>query len=205
MMSVKEKEIPSGEPDQKDKDSSGDTPNHPEGAGDDGKVSYDTYKKLLSEKKKVQSELDKIRKETDEIKRKELESQNQYKELYESSKTETEKLKETLKGHEERWQDALKLNAFNAALGDTKRIEPKFYGFIDTSKILVDPETNKVDPVSVQKEVNRVNREYPEIIKSTVKGSMPSESPTGGQTLTYEAWKKLQLKEKKSRMKEVKD
>ena len=59
MMSVKEKEIPSGEPDQKDKDSSGDTPNHPEGAGDDGKVSYDTYKKLLSEKKKVQSELDK--------------------------------------------------------------------------------------------------------------------------------------------------
>lgn len=193
--------------DDKSKDKSPvENPPSPEGSEGEAKtISYETYRKLLSEKKNLQSENEKLKGESTERERRELESKEEYKKLYESSKTENEELKNKVKSHEERWQDALKLNAFNSALGDTKKIEPKYYGFIDTSKILIDPETNKVDAVSVQKEVDRVTRDYPELIKSTIKGNMPNNAPSSGGFLTLEQWKNLPLKEQKARMKEVKD
>lgn len=194
---------PSGD-DNKDDNTPVENPPNPEGKDGD-KVAYESYKKLLTEKKTIQLKLDKLQKETDERVKTELESQQKYKELYEAGKSESEDLKKKLQAHDERWQDALKLNAFNSALGDTRKIESKFYGFIDTTKILIDPETNKADPVSVQKEVDRVTKEYPEIIKSTVKGDLPNQSPTGGKGLTYAEWKNLPVKEMKARRKEVID
>lgn len=208
MMSVETKDqVTTRGSDDKSKDKSPvENPPSPEGSDGEGKpVSYEAYRKLLSEKKNLQSENEKLKGESTERERKELESKEEYKKLYESSKAENEELKNRVKSHEERWQDALKLNAFNSALGDTKKIEPKYYGFIDTSKILIDPESNKVDPVSVQKEVDRVTRDYPELIKSTIKGNMPNNAPSSGGALTLEQWKNLPLKEQKARMKEVKD
>ncbi len=202
-MTVEDKN-PSGDDKQPTDNSPVETPPNPEGKDGD-KVAYDSYKKLLSEKKALQLKLDKLQKDADERVKTELENQQKYKELYEAGKSESEDLKKKLQAHDERWNDALKLNAFNSALGDTRKIESKFYGFIDTSKILIDPETNKVDPVSVQKEVDRVTREYPEIIKSTVRGDLPNGSPRGGKGLTYAEWKDLPIKEMKARRKEVID
>lgn len=169
-----------------------------------GKVDYASFQKLLAEKKKLQKEYEKIQSEAEKRKKQELETQERYKELYESVQTEKHELETKVKEHETRWQDAIKINAFNETLGDTRKIDSKYLGFIDTSKILIDPDTNKVDLVSVQKEVDRVTTSYPEIVKSTITTTMPNNAPNSRGTLSYDEWIKLPAAEMKRRKKELK-
>lgn len=183
---------------------SGQPANRPEGSGS-GKVDYASYQKLLSEKKKLQKEFDRIKQDSEKQKNQELINQQRYKELYESVQTEKSKLEEKVMEHETRWQDAIKINAFNETLGETKRIDSKYLGFIDTSKILIDADTNKVDPVSVQKEVERITTVYPEIVRSTVTTTLPNAAPNSRGTLSYQEWLKLPPAEMKRRRKELKD
>lgn len=193
---------PSGESDQT-QPPVGEPPKDPVDQGGGDKVAYESYKKLLSEKRKIQTELEKFRSESEKRHEQELQSQAKYKELWESSKQEADQLKEKLSGHEERWNDAIKLNAFHDALGEAKKIDPKYAGFIDTGKILIDPETGRVDPLSAKKEVDRIMGEYPEIIKSTVTNHLPNTSPSST-ALKYEDWLKLPAAEMRKRYKEVK-
>jgi hypothetical protein len=172
-----------------------------DGSGDT--VAYESYQKLLSEKKKLQARLDKQEREAEGKQREELEAQQKYKELWESEKTEVESLRGKVRSYEERWDDALKLDAFNRALGDTRRIDAKYSGFIDTSNILIDPETGKIDSLTAKREVDRVFKEYPEIVKSTVTNHLPNENPNPGKALTREEWLKLPAKEMAARMREV--
>jgi len=179
---------------------------NPEGSGSDSDtVAYSSYQKLLSEKKKLQAKIDKVEREAEMRQKEELEAQQKYKELWESAKTESESLKGQVRSYEERWTDALKLDAFNKALGDTRKIDPKYSGFIDTANILIDPETGKIDELSARREVERVSQSFPEIVKSTVTARLPNETPSLGQKLTYEQWKKLPTKEMAARIKEVID
>lgn len=171
------------------------------GKGD--KVAYESYQKLLSEKKRMQAENNRLKQEAEARQKQELEAQAKFKELWESEKQRSVSLEEQVNVFQERWNDALKLDAFQNALGDSKRIDPKYSGFIDTSKILIDPETNKVDKVSAQREVERVVNEYPEIVKSTVTTHLPNETPSPGKALTRAEWLKLPAKEMAKRMKEV--
>lgn len=173
-------------------------------AGHTGQVDYKSYQKLLSEKKRVQAELNELKSESERRKAEELASQQKFEELWKSSEQKNAELQEKVTAHETRWQDAIKLNAFHEALGDTRKIDSKYSGFIDTSKILVDPNTGKVDQVSAQREVERVVNDYPEIVKSTVTSHLPNTSPNSNASLTPEQWKKLPLAEMKKRRKEVK-
>ncbi len=200
-------ELPSGDEASNEDEikSPAETPPSPEDKGGQDKVAYESYRKLLSEKKRIQKELEKVHKESEKRHKEELESQQKYKELWESQKSEAEELKQKLSTHESRWENALKLNAFNEALGDTRKIDSKYAGFVDTSKILIDPDTGKIDPLSAQKEVERVSKEYPEIVKSTVTSHLPNQQPAAKGGLTYEAWLKLPAKEMAARMKEVRD
>lgn len=204
---TQENEGTSGADDGENTNSSGDTSENPEGNDENsGKVDYSTFKKVLSEKKAMQRKLDTLLKDREESERKEKESREEYKELYENAKIQNDELLKKVTTHEERWQSAIKLNAFHEALGDGRKIDPKYSGFIDTDKILIDPDTNEIDISSVQKEVKRVIAEYPEIVKSTSGNRLPNESPSGKGTLTYEQWLKLPTaKEKKERRKEVID
>lgn len=179
-------------------------PSSPEGKnGESDTVAYSSYQKLLSEKKKLQAKIDQVEREAQKREQEKLETQQKYKELWESEKTEVETLRGQVKSYEERWTDALKLDAFNKALGDTRRIDPKYSGFIDTANILLDPETGRIDELSTKREVERVLQSYPEIVKSTVTAHLPNQNPTPGKTLTKEEWLKLPAKEMAARLKEV--
>lgn len=173
-----------------------------EPSGNEDKVSYESYQKLLSEKKRLQEEHQKLKSEAESRREQELKDQEKFKELYEQSIAENKKLNEKVAAHTERWQNAIKLSAFTDALGD-KKIDSKYTGFIDTDKILINPETNEVDKVSVQKEVQRVVSEYPEIVKATNSGSLPNNAPNTKGTLSVEEWQKLPVAEMKKRRKEV--
>ncbi len=196
--------IPGGEEPSNENISPVENPPASEREGGQGDtVAYASYQKLLSEKKKLQAKIDKVEREAESREREKLEAQQKYKELWESEKTESEALRGKVQSYEERWTDALKLDAFNRALGDTRRIDPKYSGFIDTSNILIDPESGKIDELSAKREVDRVSQSFPEIVKSTVTTHLPNETPTPGKTLTRAEWMKLPAKEMAARMKEV--
>ncbi len=203
--------------DKKDPSPEGNPPKDPADQSDkdlesqDEKVARSSYLKLLDEKKKMQEKLNaalaenethKNKLKTDEEKL--LAEQNRYKELFEKTKEENDKLKGDLGNHQERWNQALKIDCFNSALGD-KKIDKKYYGHIDIDKIIIDPETGKADAVSAQKEVERICREYPEIVQKKSGGKLPNEYPNGGTgTLSYDEWLKLPPKEMAKRQKEIK-
>lgn len=194
-------QVPSGDL-NKPNDPSGDLPNSLEGDGKKS-VSYESYSKLLGQKKAAQEKLERLEAEAEARKRQELEATEKFKELYEGSNQTIEELKKQNEGLQTRWNNALKLNAFYDALGDGRKIDAKYQGFIDTENIGLDPETNKVDPVSVQKEVERITTVYPEIVRVTETRSLPTEAPNTPGTLSYEEWQKLPAAEMKKRRKEV--
>ena len=197
-------QVPSGDSKDANQNPSGEPASDPveTSSGSDNKVSYDSYQKLLSEKKRLQDEYQKLKTDAESRKEQELKEQQRFKELYEQSIEENKKLSEKVTAHTQRWQNAVKLGAFTDALGD-KKIDSKYTGFIDTDKILINPETNEVDKVSVEREVQRVLNEYPEIVKSTNSGNLPTNAPNSQGSLTYEQWKKLPAHEMKKRRKEV--
>ena len=153
-------------------------------------VSYDTHRKLLDEKKSLQShaleleqKLSEFQQSVEEKQKQELEAQNRFKELYEQAKQESERLASTLTERDKQMQDALKIDAFNKSLGD-KAIDRKYSGFIDTSKILIDPSSGAVDELSAQKEVERIMSEFPEIVRSSAPArSMPNAAPQGASSV----------------------
>lgn len=150
-------------------------------------VSYDTHRKLLAEKKSMQERLQNTESELNEIKsqiaaktQQDLEEQNRFKELYEGLKTENETLKTSIHERDVAMQDALKIDAFNKALGDGRKIDRKYRSFIDTKNIMLDTQTGAVDELSASKEVERVLAEFPEIVKSSgTSRALPNQAPTG--------------------------
>lgn len=140
-------------------------------------VSYESHKRLLSEKKKLQERLEALETQAKSKHEEDLKAQNQYKVLYENALTEVKKISEREKQKDDRWTDAIKYDAFTQAMG-SRKIESKYAGFVNLKDIAVDPESGDVDPISVQREVERVCRDFPEIIKGAVQPkNMPANAP----------------------------
>lgn len=155
----------------------------PESVQQRDSVAYDTYRKVLSEKKKRDEQLQSVTEELTAIKSQmkekadqELKDQNRYKELYESTVQENQNLKSSLSEKDTRWNNALKLDAFYKGLNG-KVIDSKYSGFINVDNILVDPDTGSIDTTTVQREIERVTTEYPEIVKGSQSKPLPAQAP----------------------------
>lgn len=142
-----------------------------------GTVSYDTHKRLLSEKKKLQERLEQVETEWRSKKEIELKEQNQWKTLYEQEQKERETLHSRLSEQEQRWNNAIKLDSFMQAMG-SRKIDSKYANFINLDTIALDQESGQVDALSVQREVDRICREYPEIVRGAVQAKqLPADAP----------------------------
>lgn len=149
-------------------------------------VSYETHRKLLAEKKNMQARLREIEDRAGQlennlkdIETKKLEEQNKYKELYEQVKQENSTLKGSIEDQQKAIQKAIKVDAFQKALG-SKTIDQKYFGFINTDNIIYDMESNAVDEMSTQKEVERILSEFPEIVRETQSKQLPTSAPKSG-------------------------
>lgn len=149
-------------------------------------VSYETHRKLLAEKKNMQAKLREMEEKAfglennlKDIETKKLEEQSRYKELYEQIQKENSDLKSSITERDQAIQKAIKVDAFNKALG-SKKIDSKYFGFINTDNIIYDMDSNSVDELSTQKEVERVLSEFPEIVKETSAKQLPNSAPKQG-------------------------
>ncbi len=119
-------------------------------------VKYSSHKLLLDQHKKTKEQLksfeEKLKnyeaKEQKEKESKLLEDGN-LKALIEAKEAKIKELEQMNGDYESKFTDAVKINAFQDAIGGRLR-EKDYYKFIDTSKIAIDPETGSVDVHSLK-------------------------------------------------------
>jgi hypothetical protein len=197
-----DQQVPGGNADDKPNDNK----NAPDDEGGDaskGKVSYETYSRVLDEKKALKKKVDEFEKGKRDAEEAKLAEQGNFKKLLEqredelkSLKTENDGLKSTITG-------SRKMNAFlNAVTGE---IPKQYLGLIDLEQIALDPQTGKPDEASVKKAARDFEKSYPDVVKRKDPNRLPDDAPKGGagQLLSYDAWLKLPDSEKASRMKDV--
>lgn len=171
-------------------------------------VSHTTYKKTLTQLKNTQEKykerealLQQYQIKEQEAEKKRLEEQGEYKKLLEMERQQKVQSQKERDEYKKSLLDAHKLNAFNEKL-PSKISNPKYYNFVDTDSIVIDPETGLVDETSVDNAVNTFVKEHHQLL-DTKKVPLPSDSPSNSSSLSYEQWLKLPLKERRARMKEV--
>jgi hypothetical protein len=180
------------------------------GDNDNKQVSYESHRRLLNEMKKEREERRKLQAELaeraqreKEAEEKRLAEQNEWKKIAENREKELKEKEDKLKGLETERQDARKLDAFLTALKG--KVDPKYWPMIDLESIAIDPESGRVDEMTVARTVEDFRKDHGRLIDTPGNGDgMPPNAPESGgnQKLTDEAWKKLPLKERKARMSE---
>ena len=154
---------------------------------DDKQVSYETHRKLLNEKKKLQEkhalqleELEKFRKEKEALEEQRLKDAGDYETLKKLAEEKRLAAEQELSAYKEELMNAKKLNAIVNGVQGT--VDKKFYSFIDTGSVVVNPETGELDENSVAKAVEVFQTNYPELIQTQGKNFPSSQAPASSAT-----------------------
>lgn len=171
-----------------------------EGSGPKKTVEYDTHRRLLDEKKKVQAELDQLRAEKNARESKELESKGEYQKLLELERKAREEAEGKLKTFDQQEKGRRKMAAILGSAGGT--IDEKWYQFVADAvldDVAIDPDSGKIDQMSVTKAVEKLRTSYPEIIKGKGGPGLPNNAPGAGSAaankILRSEWLKLSSKE----------
>jgi hypothetical protein len=186
-------------------------------------VSYDTYKRTLSQLKKKDEQLkgyeerllaiEQAEREREQTKRQaeeqRLQEKGEFKKLLELERKRNEDLLGQLEGvSQEKMQaqrtiqDTVKLHAFYEKLpGKVKRRE--YLNFVDLENIVVNPETQEIDSSSVDGVVNSFMDNYSELVDTSHMGKLPAGNPGNYKAMDMENWKKLSSKEMKKTYNEM--
>jgi hypothetical protein len=126
-------------------------------------VAYETHRKLLAEKKKLQAELEDFRKAQAEAQEAQEAQRGEYKKLWESTKTDLDKYKSELEQERQGRQNFVKVQNFLSKLDG--KIDSKYLDFVPTDMIHLDPETGKVDAMSLDKAVEAFMNEHSVLVQ----------------------------------------
>ena len=188
----------------------GDTGTTSKTEGDNGLISYDTYKKLLNQhknniqkSKELESEIQKYRDRDAENERKKLEEEGKYKEIIKATEAELDTWKSKYVDLSTDHINQIKLQAFKSKLPG-KVLHDDYLAFVDVDKINIDND-GSIDYDSVQQVVNDFTNKHSRLYDPVKKPKLPNAAPgTSDSLLSYEQWLKLPLTEKRKRMVEVK-
>jgi len=172
-------------------------------------VKYETYQRVLGEKKRATDEATKLRKELDDriaadetAKEAALKENQQWKELYETEAQKAQAANKKAAELLEHQNNAKKLNAILSKLPN--QVPNKFWGLINTDSVLLN-ESGEIEEVSIQREVDRIVKDMPEIM---VKSGSPNVDPkapqaNGSGTLSHDEWMKLPKADRDKRVGDV--
>jgi hypothetical protein len=132
------------------------------------------YKSGMAE---LQAKLDQQGLDREDAERKSRESKEEYKSLYEESQSEVKGLRSDIEEKNNSFIKAQKLSAVKDKLGGFKK--EVYNKFIDTSRVIIDND-GQVDLSTVDNEVARLKKEYPELIKVKQSSRLPNEQPESG-------------------------
>lgn len=178
-----------------------------------GKVSYESYHKLLTEKKRFEKrdeelkELRQYRLENENRKKLEeeqkLQQQGNWQKLLEDREKELQREREEKEQLFRKITDSLKFSELRKALPG--HLDEKFLPLVNLDEIELD-ESGRPDKASVEKHAKVLLKNFGTSILVTSNGArLPQDGIRGSEkSLTYEEWLKLPASEMRKRQKEVK-
>ena len=181
-----------------------------------GNVSYESFDKLLTQRKAdlvkmndLSSKLDAFEKKEVEAADLKLQEDGKWKEAFDlKTKMIEDKDKKIsdLVSERDSFKSSLVDGAKLQAVVDKLpgRVRKKEYlGFVDTSSILIDPDTGVIDDSSVEQVANGFLKDFSELVDIKDTSKLPGEAGKTAKKLSIEDWKRLPLKERKTRMGDV--
>ena len=179
-------------------------------------VSYESFDKLLTQRKAdlvkmndLSSKLDAFEKKEVEAADLKLQEDGKWKEAFDlKTKMIEDKDKKIsdLVSERDSFKSSLVDGAKLQAVVDKLpgRVRKKEYlGFVDTSSILIDPDTGVIDDSSVEQVANGFLKDFSELVDIKDTSKLPGEAGKTAKKLSIEDWKRLPLKERKTRMGDV--
>jgi len=143
-----------------------------------GKVSYETYQKVLNEAKKAKELAKQLAEDKAKAEEKRLAEQNEWKTLAEQYKAKFEQTSTILSEQEKSIVNGLKYQEFEKHLGG--RLKKRDYAtFIDFEKIAINPETKSVDEESVKTVVSGFLKEHSALVEFQGGAKLPNASASG--------------------------
>lgn len=171
-------------------------------------VSYETHRKLLSQKKAADERVEQLLKEKQQAEEAELQKKGDVQKLLkikEDTLLEKEKEVERLKSEKENvmktYLEERKLQAIKEKL-PAPLAKPEYSAFLDTDSVQFKPDTLEIDETSVERVAGDFVKNHPFLLKLDAK-ILPNGSPKATGKLPYEEWLKLPVTEKRKRWKDV--
>ena len=153
---------------------SGDNLNASSGSTED-KVSYETYQKVLAEAKAAKEKARAFEAAAKAAQEDKLKEQNEWKLLAEQREKDLLEERKARTEIEGSIVEAYKRNAFIRQLGGRLKND-RYFDFVDTDRIVYNPETKQVDESSVKSVVADFLREHSSLVESKA-GKMPNVAP----------------------------
>lgn len=144
-------------------------------------VSKDAYSKVSNDMHKYKSEAKNLAQKIAELQAEQearekaaLEEKEQWHTLYKKAEEKLKSIENERQTEKQKFVESHKINAVIQNLGGFKK--PEYNRFIDSSKIVV-TEDGSVDETTVLSEVERIKKEYPELIKAKQVSTLPADAP----------------------------
>ena len=173
--------------------------------------SYESYRRVLSEKKaeaskrrELEQRLAEIDAERESQREADLREQGKFKDLLTQKEQEFSKLQGELNSYKKTIDNSFKFNAIKKTLG--AEIDYKWADFLEVKGIYDQvemDENRRPDELSVTNVCDYIRKEFPEMIVQRRQGALPNDAPQGSGKLSYEDWLALPSEEMKKRIKEV--
>ena len=155
-----------------------------------GKVSYETYQKVLNEAKKAKELVKTLAEEKARSDEKTLAEQQQWKTLADQYKTQLEQTKSVLSEQEKSIVNGLKYQEFEKHLGG--KLKNRDYAtFIDFEKIAINPESRTVDEESVKSVVSEFLKSHSPLVEFGSGVRLPNSAGAGFDSKMQPSYKEM--------------
>lgn len=168
-------------------------------------VSYDTHRKLLSEKKKrdedyraAQEEVQRLKDADRARQEKEAKDVDDVRKLLELERSEKLEIKAKLDGQTSMLTEAYKNQAFMKALPGP--LPEKYHKMVDLSEVIIDPTTGEADPISVKRATDKFMAEFGELVQIPGKAKIPNQAAQPITNMSDEVWASMSPKDKKENL-----
>lgn len=182
-------------------------PQEPVANADEQSVSYETHRRLLSEKKRrdeenaaLKARLDEIEKRDKEKMEAELKQKEDWKKMLELREKELSDKDAKLKQYEQQRVEETKLRKFLASIDG--KIDSRYWQLIPIEEIAV-RDNGEIDELSVTKAVETFVKKFPETVQRRNAPSTSNTAPNGQGSISYDEWRKLPVKEMRAKLKQV--
>lgn len=143
-------------------------------------VKYETYSKVLSEAKKLKEKVREYESTLQQSQEQKLKEQNEWKVLAEQYKQKLDHTSNVLHEQEKSIVNGLKYHEFEKHLGG-KLKNSDYATFVDFDRIVLNPETKKVDEDSAKSVAADFVKKHSSLVEFVGQGRLPNDAPKGYQ------------------------